>query len=86
MPISAVRHSRVSYNGLTTGKSTKEDILSLLGEPDAALVYSEEAAYDALLVPGESLVYVCKGGVMEAHLDEAGVLDCLIFRRDMPEI
>lgn len=84
-PISAVRHSRVSYNGLTTGKSTKEDILSLLGEPDAALVYSEEAAYDALLVPGESLVYVCKGGVMEAHLDEEEILSCLILRDAMPE-
>ena len=85
-PISAVRHSRISFHGLTTGVSTKADILALLGEPDAALVYSEDAAYDTLLVPGESLVYICAGGVMEAHLDEEGVLDCLIFRRDMPEI
>lgn len=84
--ISAVRHSRVSFHGLTTGVSTKADILALLGEPDAALVYSEDAAYDTLLVPGESLVYICAGGVMEAHLDEGGVLSCLIFRRDMPEI
>lgn len=85
-PISAVRHSRLSFHGLTTGVSTKEEILALLGEPDAALEYSEDAAYDALLVPGESLVYACAGGVMEAHMDEDGVLDCLIFRRDMPEI
>ena len=85
-PISALRHSCVSFHGLTTGKSTKEDILALLGEPDAALVYSEDAAYDALLVPGESLVYACAGGVLEAHMDEDGVLSCLILRLDMPEI
>ena len=85
-PISALRHSRVSFHGLTAGKSTKEDILALLGEPDAALVYSEDAAYDALLVPGESLVYACAGGVLEAHMDEDGVLSCLILRLDMPEI
>lgn len=82
--ISAVRHSRVSFHGLTTGVSTREDIVQLLGEPDAVLAYSEDAAYDALLTPGESLVYTCKAYVLEAHMDEGGVLNCLILRDAMP--
>ena len=83
-PISAVRVSRASFYGLTTGKSTREKIVALLGEPDAVIAYGEGAAYDALLSPGESLVYACEWGAMEAHMNEAGVLDCLIMRRAMP--
>lgn len=84
-PISAVRHSRISFHGLTTGRSTRDEITALLGEPDAVLDYGEDAAYDALLVPGESLVYACEGFVLEAHMDESGVLSCLILRDAMPE-
>lgn len=83
--ISAVRHSRVSFHGLTTGRSTREEIVQLMGEPDDTRLYHEEAAYDALLVPGESLVYACAWGVLEAHLDGDGVLSCLILRDAMPE-
>ena len=39
----------------------------------------------ALLTPGESLVYRCDWGVLEAHMDESGVLSCLILRDAMPE-
>jgi len=84
-PISAVRHSRISFHGLTTGRSTREDVVQLLGEPDAVLAYSEDAAYDALLTPGESLLYTCEGCVLEAHMDDGGVLSCLILRDAMPE-
>ena len=83
-PISAVRHSRASFYGLTTGKSTRGEIVSLMGEPDATLSYGEDAAYDALLAPGESLVYACEWGALEAHMNEEGVLDCLIMRDAMP--
>lgn len=84
-PISAVRYTRVSFHGLTTGRSTREEIVSLMGEPDETVVYGEDAAYDALLTPGESLVYRCSWGVLEAHMDEGGVLSCLILRDAMPE-
>ena len=63
----------------------RDEILSLLGEPDGTLMYSEHAADDALLVPGESLLYACEGYVLEAHLDADGVLSCLILRDAMPE-
>lgn len=84
-PISAVRHSRVSWHGLTTGLNTRDEIIALLGEPDMMLIYDEDRAYDMLLEPGESLVYTCERLVLEAHLDEEGVLDCLILRDAMPE-
>ena len=88
-PICALRHTRISFHGLTTGVSTREEITALLGEPDDTLLYGEDAAYDMLLEPGESLVYACDNGqypmVLEAHLDESGVLSCIILRDAMPE-
>lgn len=83
-PVSAVRFGRVSFHGLTTERSTREEIVTLMGEPDAVAVYDEDAAYDALLSPGESLVYACEWGALEAHMNEEGVLDCLIMRDAMP--
>ena len=85
-PISAVRHSRVSWHGLTTGLTSREEIVSLLGEPEATLVYDEDDAFDMMLEPGESLLYTCSQElVLEAHLDEDGVLACVILRGGMPE-
>ena len=83
-PISAVRASRISWHGLTTGVSTREEIAQLLGEPEQTLAYdSQDAAY-AMLSPGESLLYAFGGNVLEAHLDEGGVLSCLILRSTLP--
>jgi len=88
-PISAVRHSRVSWHGMTTGATTREEILSLLGEPDEVRIFGEDDAFDMMLEPGESLVYVLDGGerpmALQAHLDEDGVLSCIILRDEMPE-
>lgn len=84
-PICAVRHSCISWHGLTTGMSTREEILSLLGEPDETHVYGEDEAFDVMLDPGESLLYRCDRAVLQAHLDEDGVLSCLILRDAMPE-
>lgn len=84
--ISAVRASNISYHGLTTGKTRVEDLYAIFGEPNKSVVYDEDAAADALLVPGESLFFEELGGtVMQAHLDEEGVLSCLIIRHAMPE-
>jgi len=88
-PISAVRHSRVSWHGLTTGVTTRGEITALLGEPQETLLYDEDDAFDMMLEPGESLIYTCENGlkpmVLEAHLDEAGVLSCIILRDAVPE-
>ena len=88
-PICAVRHTRMDFHGLTTGVTTREGIIALMGEPDSTVYYGEDAAYDMLLDPGESLVYSVGSGekpmVMEAHLNEAGVLACIILRDAMPE-
>ena len=87
-PISAVRHSRISWHGLTTGVTTREEITTLLGEPEQVIAYDEDEALDRLLEPGESLLYTLKGAaqaVLQAHVDEDGVLSCLILRSAMPE-
>lgn len=84
-PISAVRHSRVSWHGLTTGVTTREEIVGLLGEPEKTLSYDEDDAADMMLEMGESLLYACGEFALEAHLDENGVLSCLILRAQMPE-
>lgn len=84
-PITAVRHSRLSWHGLTTGETRREEITALLGEPEATLAYDEEDAADMMLEPGESLFYACANFVLEAHLDANQVLSCVILRDQMPE-
>ena len=84
-PISAVRAGRISWHGLTTGKSTRADIIALLGEPQSTVTYDPDDAADMLLEPGESLIYALTGCVLEAHLDGDGVLSCLILHDALPE-
>lgn len=85
-PISAIRASRVSMAGLlTTGKTTDTEVLALLGEPAREQAYDEDAAFDAMLAPGRSLLYEISGRVLQTHFDENGVLACVILRSAMPE-
>ncbi|MGN0997364.1 MAG: hypothetical protein ACI4PG_10695 [Candidatus Ventricola sp.] len=85
-PVSAVRAARVSLGGqLTTGKTTRGEITALLGEPEMTRSLDEDAAQDALLEPGESLYYAVSGRALQLHLDEEGVLACVILREAMPE-
>ena len=85
-PISAIRASRVSMAGLlTTGKTTDTEVLALLGEPAREQAYDEDAAFDAMLEPGRSLLYEISGRVLQTHFDEDGVLACVILRSAMPE-
>lgn len=85
-PISAIRASRVSMAGLlTTGKTTDTEVLALLGEPAREQAYDEDAAFDAMLAPGRSLLYEISGRVLQTHFDEDGVLACVILRSVMPE-
>lgn len=82
--ISAIRASCISNHGLTTGVTTVEDVYSIFGAPDSAVLYDEEAAEDALLEPGESLFYETDGRVLQTHFGEDGKLACLILRSRMP--
>lgn len=84
-PISAIRAGNVSIGGiLTTGITTEEEIIALLGEPEQETVFDEDAAFDALLEPGKSLYYRL-ASIVQLHLDEDGVLSCVILRSAMPE-
>lgn len=84
-PISVVRHTRVSWHGLTTGETMRGEIVALLGEPEQTRTYDEQTAANMLLEPGESLLYTCGGYVLQAHVDAGGVLSCLMLRDAMPE-
>lgn len=84
-PVSALRASNVSISGLlTTGKTTEEEIIALLGEPVQEIVFDEDAAFDALLEPGKSLYYKM-ASVIQLHLDEDGILTSVILRGTMSE-
>lgn len=80
-PVSAIRASRISFFGLTTGRTTREEAMALLGEPVAEKAYDEGHASDMLLAPGESLFFSIGGRLLQAHFDEDGVLACLILRQ-----
>lgn len=85
-PVSAIRASRICFAGLlTTGETTETDVLKLLGEPAHEIVYNEDAAFDAMLEPGRSFYYEVEGRVLQLHVDESGVLSCVILRDAMPE-
>lgn len=84
-PVSAVRASRISWHGLTTGRTARGEIVALLGEPERTKSIDEDTAFDMMLEPGESLLYRFGEHVLQAHVDGNGVLSCLILRDSMPE-
>ncbi len=84
-PVSAIRSSRISFHGLKTGWSGKEEIVTLLGEPESQIVYDEQMAEDMMTVPGISLIYRIGKTILEVHLDEEQLLDALILRSELPE-
>ena len=84
-PISAIRTTRADVCGLTVGVTTKEDIVSMLGEPKETRAYDEDAARDRMLPAGESLFFELGGKFLQTHVDEYGVLAGVILRGAMPE-
>ena len=84
-PVSAIRCARIAMYGLETGASLRSDVLALLGEPSAFLTYDGGDAADAMLEPGESVIYGMGDFVLEAHFDAQDVLSCLILHDAMPE-
>ncbi|MFR8176923.1 MAG: hypothetical protein ACLVB5_07505 [Christensenellales bacterium] len=84
-PISAIRTTRADVCGLTVGKTTKAELTALLGEPLETRVYDEDEAADRMLEAGESLFFALSGRILQAHVDENNVLQCLILRDAIPE-
>ena len=84
-PISAVRTTRADVCGLTVGKTTKDELTALLGEPRETRAYDADDAADRMLEAGESLFFELSGHILQAHVDENSVLSCLILRDAMPE-
>ena len=84
-PISAIRTTRADVCGLTVGKTTKAELTVLLGEPLETRVYDADEAADRMLEAGESLFFALSGRILQAHVDENSVLQCLILRDAIPE-
>ena len=84
-PVSAIRASRISFHGLKTGWTGREEIVALLGEPESVRAYDEQTAEDMLMVPGESLIYRMGKVFLEVHLDGEQLLAELILRTELPE-
>ena len=84
-PISAIRTTRADVCGLTVGKTTKAELTALLGEPLETRAYDADEAADRMLEAGESLFFALSGRILQAHVDENSVLQCLILRDAIPE-
>lgn len=84
-PISAIRTTRADICGLTIGKTTKDELIERLGEPKETRSYDADSAADRMLEAGESLFFELSGRILQAHVNENGVLSCLILRDAMPE-
>ena len=63
----------------------KDELTALLGEPLGTRVYDEDEAADCMLEAGESLFFALSGRILQAHVDENNVLQCLILRVAIPE-
>ena len=74
-PISAIRTTRADVCGL----------IALLGEPLETRAYDADEAADRMLEAGESLFFALSGRILQAHVDENSVLQCLILRDAIPE-
>ena len=84
-PISAIRTTRAELCGLTIGKTTRDEVIVMLGEAKETRVYDEDAARDRMLPAGESLFYELSGKILQAHIGENGTLAGVILRGAMPE-
>lgn len=84
-PISAIRTTRADVCGLTVGKTTKDELTALLGEPKETRAYDADDAADRMLEAGQSLFFELSGSVLQAHVDKNSVLSCLILRDAIPE-
>lgn len=83
--ISAIRTTRAELCGLTIGKTTRDEVIAMLGEAKETRVYDEDAARDRMLPAGESLFYELSGKILQAHIGEDGTLAGVILRGAMPE-
>lgn len=84
-PISAIRTTRAELCGLTIGKTTRDEVIAMLGEAKETRVYDEDAARDRMLPAGESLFYELSGKILQAHIGGDGTLAGVILRGAMPE-
>ena len=84
-PISAIRTTRAALCGLTIGKTTRDEVIAMLGEAKETRVYDEDAARDRMLPAGESLFYELSGKILQAHIGEDGTLAGVILRGAMRE-
>ena len=84
-PISAIRTTRAELCGLTIGKTTRDEVIAMLGEAKETRVYDEDAARDRMLPAGESLFFELSGKILQAHIGEDGTLAGVILRGAMPE-
>ena len=71
--------------GSTTLLGTKDELIERLGEPKETRSYDADSAADRMLEAGESLFFELSGRILQAHVNENGVLSCLILRDAMPE-
>lgn len=76
---------RASICGLTMEKRRKTELIERLGEPKETRSYDADSAADRMLEAGESLFFELSGRILQAHVNENGVLSCLILRDAMPE-
>ena len=79
---------RMAYISDTTELGTvytKAELTALLGEPLETRAYDEDEAADRMLEAGESLFFALSGRILQAHVDENSVLQCLILRDAIPE-
>lgn len=67
------------------GKTTKDELIERFGEPKETRSYDADSAADRMLEAGESLFFELSGRILQAHVNENGVLSCLILRDAMPE-
>lgn len=82
----SIRTEQLDLYGLRPGVSTLEDVVLMLGDPDARQTLDENGSFDMLLPVGESYYYHGESGrSLEFHADETGTVHSVILHHQVPD-
>lgn len=77
--LQGIQLRRGAVCGLTVGQATRDEVLSLMGEPDETILMTDNMAYDYNLTTGECMLYHHSNRTLRFYFDDNSVLIAIQF-------
>lgn len=81
--IAGILSQRVNLSGIITGKTQRDEVLSLLGQPASTLALDDNTAASYGLLAGQMDSYAQAGHALEMIYDQAGLLQAVWLRTEL---